>query len=100
MLNENSPHPGCAIEIVNKDCDIYLMIEGIIDIHQEIQKLESKLNKLNINLDKLKEFIKNPNYFKVADKVKEENLLKMEALEKEINNSQIILENLKLFLEK
>jgi len=46
ILNENTAPGGCAVEIVNENCEVYMMIQGIVDIQAEINKLESKKRKI------------------------------------------------------
>lgn len=98
LLNSTEAPEGCAVEIVNETCQVYLTIKGLVDISTEIEKLERKKVKTQGEFDKLDKQTKGPNYHKIPDNVKAENTKKLESLSSEIDIAAKTIENYKKFL--
>ncbi|KAI9138706.1 tRNA synthetases class I-domain-containing protein [Paraphysoderma sedebokerense] len=76
---------GCAVQAINNELSILLLVKGIVDIDGEIEKLEKKLKKAEHGKDGLKKKMSVEGYEeKVKEEVKEANLTKMKALDSEI----------------
>jgi len=89
---------GCAVSTVGADCDIYLQLEGQIDIPGEVQKMDKRADELQTSLDSLTKQSQSKGYEKVPEEVKKENANRMTALQMEILNIKkaiIALEKIK-----
>jgi len=42
ILIKEAPPAGCAVQILNEHCDVYILIKGIVDLNAEIEKLKKK----------------------------------------------------------
>mgnify|MGYP002717800213 FL=1 len=80
------PPQGCAILPISKDCEVYLMLKGFIDISKELDRLESKKEKLNGFVSKLKSAMEAADYIeKVPEEVKTANSERLQQLQGELN---------------
>src|SRR5690349_16895221 len=77
LLNQTTPPEGCACEIVNENCEVYLMIKGKIDVAVEIDKFQKKLEKTQDDLAKIIKQTESPHYHKIPEKVRSENSAKV-----------------------
>ncbi|GME86089.1 unnamed protein product [[Candida] boidinii] len=73
---------GCALQAVIPDCNVHILVKGMIDIDQEIKKVTNRLDKANGNLKNLEKILNGEDYEKKAsteaqenNKVRHENLL-------------------------
>merc|ERR1719205_101094 len=89
--NENFPI-GCGISVVNDQCEIGLMLKGIIDVNKEIEKLNKELQKTEMGVKSIEAKMAKDTYQKVPDKVKEKDIEKL-------NSSKIASEKLKEAIE-
>jgi len=97
VVNQSTP-AGCAVEIVNENCEVYLMIKGLVDIAAELDKLEKKKTKTEVDYDKLLKQTQGPNYHKVPDKLKQENTEKLSTLHQEIVTAEKAIASFKKFM--
>jgi len=97
IVNQSTPS-GCAVEIVNENCEVYLLIKGLVDIVGEIGKLEAKLIKVENEHSKLEKLTQGPNYHKVPDKLKSDNVEKLAALKQEVATTEKALSSFRGFL--
>lgn len=95
-LNQTVPPEGCAVEIVDENAQVYMLVKGIVDIAAEIDKLEKKNAKIQADYTKLQ---KNTND-KLPENKKQENLQRLEAMKAELDTANTTIANLKKFLEK
>lgn len=88
---------GCAILSINAQCEIHLMLKGIIEVEKEVTKLEKKSEQLQTLIGNLKKKMTIEGYVtKVPVKVQEENIETVSQSEIEIGRIQAAIEALKL----
>lgn len=81
---DDRPPIGCAMHIVNENCEIHLLIKGLVDVDAEIQKLKKKLESTESQYDALYAKTLQPLYDnKVPEKVKNANTERMQKLKQE-----------------
>ena len=97
VLNQSTTPEGCATEIVNETCEVYMLIKGLVDIAVEIKKLEQKKVKLQSDYDRIFKQTQSPNYHKVPESVKTDNTSKMETIQQEIKLTDKAVESYKKF---
>jgi len=86
---------GCAVAIVNDECEIAILLKGIIDVQKEIQKLEKELVK-NVNAVKaLEGKMGKESYSKVPDHVKEKDAAKLKSSKMEGEKMKEAIESFK-----
>jgi len=80
---------GCAADIPDASCEIYLHIKGLVDIAQEIKRLTQKLTNSENQKKDLVVRMTQADYTMVPQEVRERNEEKLASLEDEIK----LLEN-------
>jgi len=87
ILDESSSAPeGCAIVPVSDVCEAYMMLKGFIDVKKEIERLQSKQEKISGPLIKLKASTEVADYSeKVPEDVRSANTERLRQLEVELN---------------
>ncbi|MDC3415678.1 valine--tRNA ligase [Aquibacillus salsiterrae] len=81
--------PEKAMSAVVTGADLFLPLEGLIDVEKEIKRLESELEKWNKEVDRVKKKLSNEGFIKKApEKVVEEEKQK----EKEYNEKKAMVE--------
>lgn len=76
---------GCAILTLSGNCEIHLMLKGLIEPEKEITKLEKKKEQLNQTVAKLNKAMEASDYVvKVPEEVRTANTEKLEQSENEI----------------
>lgn len=86
LANNCSAPEGCAIVPVSDICEAYMMLKGFIDVKKEIERLESKKEKINGPLLKLKASSEATDYEqKVPIEVRTANNERLRQLEVELN---------------
>ena len=76
--------------------EIYINIEGVINIEEEINRLTKEITKANKELDKLNKKLSNENFLsKAPENVIEKNRLKKAELEEKVKKAEIALEKIK-----
>lgn len=95
ILSKDEPIPqGCAIEIVNPNCKAFISLKGMINIEQEIKKLQKKEGELSKAAQNIRNKMNDPQYDKVPDKVKQSNAERLAKYEGELKNVKMGLETL------
>lgn len=88
---------GCAILTINAQCEVHLMLKGIIEVHKEIGKLEKKREQLQQTISKLKQKLSIEDYEKkVPLNVQEDNTENLKQSEIEVERIGSAIEALKL----
>lgn len=88
---------GCAILSINAQCEVHLMLKGIIEVEKEVTKLEKKSEQLQSLIGNLRKKMTIEGYVtKVPVKVQEENIETVSQSEIEIGRIQAAIEALKL----
>lgn len=76
---------GCAILTINAQCEVHLMLKGIIEADKEVSKLEKKSEQLNQTITKLKQKMSIEGYEqKVPENVQQDNIENLKQSEIEI----------------
>ncbi|ODV83984.1 hypothetical protein CANARDRAFT_29448 [[Candida] arabinofermentans NRRL YB-2248] len=57
---------GCVIASINPECNVHLLVKGMVDITKEIEKVNKKLEKAEISLKNLNKTMSAPDYEKKA----------------------------------
>jgi len=99
LLNQNPPE-GCAIEIVNEQCDACLLLKGLeaFDLSVECEKLEKKQETLRAQYNKEYKKTQTPDWEKVPFHVKEDHMNKLEGMKQELDNIEKALAGFKKLL--
>jgi len=93
QLNVQAP-AGCAINVINESCDVFVDIKDLIDVAAEIQRMQGKRAQLATQRDNLLAKINQPQYEKnVPAAVKEEHAQKLANLEQEIAATTAAMDN-------
>ncbi|OPL13748.1 MAG: valine--tRNA ligase [delta proteobacterium ML8_D] len=88
LMSKEDPRPDGAATIILEDIEIFIPLEGFVDIEEELRKLTKEENKLNNELVKTEAKLKNENFLSRAP----EEIVQKE-LDK-INKFQIKLEKI------
>lgn len=92
-----SPPSGCAILTVTGQCEVHLLLKGLIQVDKELQKLEKQKNQLIQTIDKLNQAMNSNDYAtKVPADVQQSNKDKLNATEAEMTRITSAMESLKL----
>lgn len=88
---------GCAILPVTGQCEVHLLLKGLIQADKELQKLEKKRTQLNQTVEKINQAIGASDYtIKVPVEVQQSNKEKLSESEAEILRINAAIESLKL----
>lgn len=88
---------GCAILTINAQCEVHLMLKGIIEADKEIGKLEKKRDQLQQTIGKLKQKMGVEDYVsKVPENVQQDNTETLKQSEIEVDRIGLAIEALKL----
>lgn len=91
------PPIGCAILPVTGQCEVHLLLKGLIQADKELQKLEKKQTQLTQTIDKLNQAINASDYTtKVPEDIQLANKDKLTESEAEIARINAAIESLKL----
>lgn len=94
---DEKPPVGCAILTVTGQCEVHLLLKGLIQVDKELQKLEKKKAQLEQTVEKLKKATEASDYAtKVPAEVRQANVEKLESSEAEITRIDNAMETLKL----
>ncbi|KAG8925287.1 hypothetical protein FRC00_004142 [Tulasnella sp. 408] len=76
---------GCGSAVVNADCSVHVLVKGLVDLDEEINKIAKKLDVVNLGIDKLQKTMGQSNYEEVIpENVRAANAEKLRTLETEI----------------
>lgn len=88
---------GCAILSISAQCEVHLMLKGIIEADKEIGKLEKKREQLQQKIEALKKKMQIEDYDKkVPENVQQENTETLSQSEIEVERIGTAIEALKL----
>lgn len=88
---------GCAILSINAQCEVHLMLKGVIEADKEIGKLEKKRDYLEQTITKLKQKMNIEDYEnKVPENIRIENTENLKQSEIEVVRINAAMEALKL----
>lgn len=94
---DEAPPAGCAILTVTGQCEVHLLLKGLIQVDKELQKLEKKKVQLEQTVEKLKKAAEASDYdSKVPAEVRQANVEKLDSSEAEIVRITNAMETLKL----
>ncbi|XP_049829740.1 valine--tRNA ligase [Schistocerca gregaria] len=81
----DNPPLGCAILTVSGQCEVHLMLKGLVDPSREIEKLQKKEESLNQQVTKLHQAMSAEDYeIKVPEEVRKANEEKLSHIEAEL----------------
>ena len=67
MIASDALKPGQALtEIINEDVEVYLPVEGVINVNQELERLNKELLKLTKEMDRTESKLKNKDFINKA----------------------------------
>lgn len=88
---------GCAILTINAQCEVHLLLKGIIEADKEIGKLEKKREQLQQTIIKLQQKMSVADYEKkVPQSIQEDNTETLKQSEVEVDRIGQAIEALKL----
>lgn len=94
---DEQPPSGCAILPVTGQCEVHILLKGLIQADKELQKLEKKHTQLTQVIDRLNQAINISDYStKVPAEVQQANTEKLTESEAEITRINAAIESLKL----
>lgn len=94
---EATPPIGCAILTVSGQCEIHLMLKGLIEIDKELGKMQKKKEQLEVTIVKLDQSMGAADYAtKVPIDIQESNTEKLSQAKSEIERINSAMETLKL----
>jgi len=97
VVCEEKPPQGCAVATVSDKCEVHVLLKGVVDVAKEITKLESKKEKLNGQLGKLREAMEIADYVtKVPENVQQQNIEKLKQLETELGKIEKAITSFKM----
>jgi len=94
------PPKGCATEVPDSTCEVYLHIKGLVDINQERAKLVTKRKSSQDAKDQLRHRMAQPDYVHVPPFVKEQNEEKLVSLDQELSNIDKAIHTLDLLVNE
>lgn len=88
---------GCAILTLSGQCEVHLVLKGLIDAEKELLKLQKKKDQLETTATKLNQAMTTADYaVKVPAEVQENNIEKLSQSQSEIERIVAAMETLKL----
>ncbi|TPX38003.1 valine---tRNA ligase [Synchytrium microbalum] len=95
LKKEDAVPSGCALEVLNEDITVLILVKGYVNFADEISKIEKKIGKANENLESNKKKTQIPNYeTKVRADVREAQEQKIKDVEAEIETLHIAKANM------
>ncbi|GJQ12002.1 hypothetical protein GpartN1_g3793.t1 [Galdieria partita] len=73
VFRDDSIPAGCAIQVVDDSCEVYLLLKGLVDFDAEYKKLEAKSQEKRLQVQAYQQKIQAPGYEKVPQEVKRRN---------------------------
>lgn len=99
MSGENVPS-NCAVGIVNDQCQVYMALEGQLDLLKELHKLQSRLQKLELQLDAAVSRTQVTGYDeRVPAAVRQEHGNKILALQTEVEKVKLVIRQLQQMMK-
>ena len=96
MFNANITKPKASASAVVKGCDIFIPLEGLIDLNVERGRIEKEITRLTSSLEGVKKKLSNEGFVaKAPAEVLERERTKLADWEKALEKLQIILSDLK-----
>ncbi|KAG9018677.1 hypothetical protein FRB90_010593 [Tulasnella sp. 427] len=85
VTDANAIPLGCGSAVVNADCSVHVLVKGLVDLEEEINKIAKKLDVVKLSVDKLQKTMGQSNYEEVIpENVRAANSEKLRTLETEI----------------
>jgi len=98
--NSTTTPKGCATEVPDNTCEVYLHIKGLVDFSQERTKLISKRKATQDNIDQLNAKMAQSDYTHVPATIKEQNDERLIALQQELASIEKAIKTLNHLLEE
>lgn len=85
ISSETKQPAGSVVSVVSPDCNVYLIVKGLVDFDSEISKAQEKIAKAEKSKNQLEKLVSVKDYeTKVKQEVKDTNNKKLETLTAEI----------------
>ncbi|XP_065918403.1 valine--tRNA ligase-like [Dysidea avara] len=99
ILGKETP-TGCTMQTVGDKCEVHVMLRGLVDTAREIDRLQEKISKLSLQLDKLQTTMATEGYEqKVPENVRKAEQEKVQLLTTEKGNLERAVEKFKVIQE-
>lgn len=89
VSSTSSIPPGCAVTSLSTSLSSHLLVRGLVDIEQELKKLDKKLDITTSSIERIEAQTKKSDWEKTPQEIKDTTLEKLETLKAE----KIALEN-------
>lgn len=94
---EAAPPIGCAILTVSGQCEVHLVLKGLIEIDKELTKMQKKKEQLEVTIVKLDQSMAAADYaVKVPIEIQESNAEKLAQAKSEMERINSAMDTLKL----
>lgn len=94
---DTQPPAGCSILTVSAQCEVHLLLKGLIESEKEITKLQKRKEQLDLTVNKLKQSMQAIDYAtKVPTEVQTANTEKLQQSEGEVQRIIAAIDTLKL----
>lgn len=84
LVNHPQPPAGCAVDILNDKYHLFMTVKGLVNINEEIGKLDKKLAKLESDLKRLQDLMVGENYHRLPQNLRDDNNIKLDNLKAEL----------------
>ncbi|XP_078073632.1 valine--tRNA ligase, mitochondrial-like [Mustelus asterias] len=92
---------GCAVAIVNQHCQAHLLLEGLIDLQKELEKLSVRQQRIGAQLSTAISRTQIPGYEeKVPERIRQENAKKVYSLQTELEQVRQAIQSLEQLPDK
>ncbi|KAI5780694.1 valyl-tRNA synthetase [Peziza echinospora] len=94
VLDGTTPPPGgCVLNAISKECNVYLLVKGRVDVDKEIDKARAKLTKTEDAVKRIEKLVGAKDYqSKVKKEVQEQDRGKIEDYKKEAETLREVIE--------
>ena len=94
MDTSSQPPEGCTMSQLSDKCSVFLLVKGLVDIPTEIDKLNSRREKIVARLQELQHKTQQSTYVKVPEEIKAENSSKLGRMEAELAELDKVIQSL------
>eukprot|EP00800_Vazella_pourtalesii_P013328 TRINITY_DN3188_c0_g1_i2.p1 TRINITY_DN3188_c0_g1~~TRINITY_DN3188_c0_g1_i2.p1 ORF type:complete len:582 (-),score=165.46 TRINITY_DN3188_c0_g1_i2:111-1856(-) len=92
--SSTEPPAGCTMSQLNNKCAVFLLVKGVVDIPEEIAKLQERREKVLVRLQDMIHKTEQPGYEKVPEEVRSENMRKQGRVQAELAELDKVIQSL------
>ena len=92
--SSTEPPAGCTMSQLNDKCAVFLLVKGVVDIPEEITKLQERREKVLARLEDIVNKSQQPGYEKVPEEVRGENMRKQGRVKAELAELDKVIQSL------